>query len=237
MARVGAYTFDGYADELTVVVQSGLHGAAGYSIWNSMVGTPQSAPALWSPGSDIASFLGYITFVGLNITYLPYDPQFVGTDTIRVRVRDRAGLQSDFLSVLVEVVPSWCQNNGVCGGSKADPGCANITARRLGSSGYNCSCPSGYGGQFCQVAPVKLVTQRGGSAVVVVVCVCGGGGGCVWVYVGVGVCVCVCMCVYVCRHVYVCVWVCMCMCVCSCVCVFVRVCVCLCVCVYVCVAI
>lgn len=163
VARVGAYSFDGYADELSVVVQSGSHGAAGYSVWNSMVGTPQSAPALWSPGSDVASFLGYIAFVGVNITYLPYDPQFVGTDTIRVRIRDRAGLQSDFLSVLVEVVPSWCQNGGVCGGSRADPGCANVTARRLGFGGYNCSCPSGYGGQYCQVAPVKTVTQRGGS--------------------------------------------------------------------------
>ena len=97
------------------------------------------------------------------------------------------------------------------GGSKADPVCANIMARRLGSSGYNCSCPSGYGGQFCQVAPVKLVTQRGGSAVVVVVRVCGGGGVCVCV------CVCVCMCVYVCRCVYICVWVCVCMWVCLCV--------------------
>ena len=74
------------------------------------------------------------------------------------------------------------------GGSKADPVCANIMARRLGSSGYNCSCPSGYGGQFCQVAPVKLVTQRGGSAV-------GGRSACMW---GGGGGVCVCMCVYVC---------------------------------------
>ena len=112
-------------------------------------------------------------------------------------------------------MPSWCQNNGVCGGSKADPVCANIMARRLGSSGYNCSCPSGYGGQFCQVAPVKLATQRGGSAVVVVVRVCGGVCVCVCVYV----CVCVCMCVDVCIYVCGCVCVCVCVCVCIYVCV------------------
>ena len=44
-----------------------------------MVNTPQSTPALWAPGSDVASFVGYITFVGFNITYRPYNPQFVGT--------------------------------------------------------------------------------------------------------------------------------------------------------------
>ena len=163
VARVGAYDFDGYVDELAVIVQSGSHGTAGYTVWTTMVGTPQSSPAVWAPGSDISSYVGYVAFLGLNVTYLPYDPQFVGTDVIRVRVKDRYGLQSGFLSVQVEVVPSWCQNNGVCGGSRADPGCTNITARRLGSAagGYNCSCPAGYAGQYCQIAPVQQVTQRG----------------------------------------------------------------------------
>ena len=161
VARVGAYDFDGYMDELSVIVQSGSYGAASYSIWTTMVNTPQSTPALWAPGSDVASFVGYITFVGFNITYRPYNPQFVGTDVIRVRVRDKGGLQSDFLSIQVLVVPSWCQNNGVCAGSKTDPRCTNLTARLVSFAGYNCSCPAGYTGQYCQVAPVQQVTQRG----------------------------------------------------------------------------
>ena len=52
---------------------------------------------------------------------------------------------------MVEVLPSLCQNNGICGGSDLDPNCTDIAARRATPEAYNCSCLQGFEGEYCEI--------------------------------------------------------------------------------------
>ena len=148
--RIASFDYDGYHDDLSISVQSGRSGLADYRIWMDAVNTPESLPVNWLSGSPIGIYTDYITFVGANITYFPFDSSFVGTDRISVLVQDSNRIRSDIVTIEIEVLPSWCLNNGVCGGSEVDPNCINIGARRAGFEGYNCSCPPGFGGPYCE---------------------------------------------------------------------------------------
>lgn len=152
-AQIACLDFDGYHDDLEIFVQDGLHGTAGYQISLDIVNVPESLPISFSDGEHaIESYSNYITFVRAYITYLPSDSSFTGEDDILILVQDSDRVQSAMLSLHVEVLPSLCENNGVCGGSEMDPTCTDISARRAGFDGYNCSCPTGFGGSRCEIS-------------------------------------------------------------------------------------
>ncbi len=150
IAHIAGFDFDAYNDDLTIFIEAGDNGDAGYQISLDAVNTPESLPVNWSPDTPVADYADYITFVAAEINYLPNNMAFVGTDDIRIVLRDTNGAFSGFLTVHVEVLPSLCQNGGVCGGSATDPDCTDINARRTDFNQYNCSCVSGYGGQYCE---------------------------------------------------------------------------------------
>ena len=149
VASIAAFDYDGYYDDLTVFVRNGQHGVGSFQVWLDAVNTPESLP-LTFPEHDLEDFVGYISFVGAYITYLPNDPMFIGEDSVEVLVQDSNRRLSTNITLRVEVLPSWCQNNGVCGGSDLDPNCTDIEARRAGFDGYNCSCLQGYEGEYCE---------------------------------------------------------------------------------------
>ena len=153
VASIAAFDYDGYHDDISVFVRNGMYGVGGFQIWLDAVNTPQSLPLTIPDDIDhnLTEFMGYITFIGAFITYLPNDPTFTDTDTIEILVRDSNGRLSSTMTLTVEVLPSLCQNNGVCGGSDLDPNCTDIVARRATPEGYNCSCPQGFEGEYCEI--------------------------------------------------------------------------------------
>ena len=165
VASIAAFDYDGYYDDLTVFVTNGMYGVGGFQTWLDAVNSPESLPLMFPEDiqHDLEVFMGYVSFVGGYVTYLPNDPTFTGFDMLTIRVRDSNGRLSPTLSLTVEVLPSPCQNNGVCGGSDLDPNCTDVDARRAGFEGYNCSCLTGYEGEFCedQVGAVDPGPTRG----------------------------------------------------------------------------
>ena len=152
VASIAGFDYDGYNDDLSISIQNGLQGDAGSEIWLDVVNVPESLPISFADGTNsILSYADYITFVGSYITYLPRDRNFIGTDSVSIIVQDSNSRTSSGLTIQIEVLPSVCQNGGVCGRSELDPDCTDIARRRNGSEGYNCSCPSGFGGQYCEI--------------------------------------------------------------------------------------
>ena len=149
VAQVAAFDYDGYNDDLSLFLQVD-NGSAGINYWLDAVNTPESLPVSSLPNMSISLFVGYITFVGASISYLPSSANYAGTDEVLVRVRDSRGF-TQTITVSIEVLPSYCTNNGICGGSVSDPNCTDIEARRRGFEGYNCSCPSDFEGQYCEM--------------------------------------------------------------------------------------
>lgn len=153
VAQIGAWDLDGSEDDLSVSVRQPSHGRAQAIVWLDIVTTTESLPVNWSqiPSSSAAQFNGQVAFIGVNVTYLPDNPdQADYTDQFIVFVRDASRLASTVLTVQVEVLYSLCQNNGVCNGSIDDPDCTNATARRTGFDGYTCICPNGFTGIYCE---------------------------------------------------------------------------------------
>ena len=153
VASIAAFDYDGYNDDLTLFALNGMHGSAGVQIWLDAVNTPESLPLTVDEesGHSLNDFLDYITFVGAYITYLPNDPDFIGIDVIDILVQDSDGRQSTTINITIEVLPSLCQNNGVCRGSALDPNCTDIDSRRANIQAYNCSCLPGFEGELCEI--------------------------------------------------------------------------------------
>ena len=153
VASIAAFDYDGYHDDISVFVRNGMYGAGGFQIWLDAVNTPESLPLTFPDNVDhnLTDFTGYITFIGAYITYLPNDPAFTGIDMIQILVGDSNGRLSSTMSLTVELLPSLCQNNGVCGGSDLDPNCTDIAVRRVMPEAYNCSCPAGFEGEYCEI--------------------------------------------------------------------------------------
>ena len=154
IARVGIYDYDGYEDDIAVYVTEADDGSSGYGVWLDAVSVPESLPVNWI-GHSLENFTGYVAFVGVGVTYLASDPSFVGTDTISVYAQQEDKITTQFLKINIEVIPSLCLNNGVCGGSIDDPDCNNITNRKTNPADYNCSCSSEYSGAYCQYLTVE----------------------------------------------------------------------------------
>ena len=151
VARIAGFDFDGYNDDLEVFVQNGQYGTASYTTWLDAVNVPESLPISFSDGAhSVEGYNDYITFVGAYVTYLPSDSNFAGVDEIMIRVQDSNFVLSVALTLRVEVLPSLCENGGICGGSLTDPDCTDISTRKVGFEGYNCSCLPGFGGQYCE---------------------------------------------------------------------------------------
>lgn len=154
VAQVAAFDYDGYHDDLRLFLQQGSEGSAHYHLWLDAVNTVESLPVSWAFNNSIYAFVGYVTFVGASITYLPSNVNSTGVDNVTLVVRDTRGLVSNTLTIVIEVLPSWCVNDGVCGGSDGDPTCADVEMRRNGFEGYNCSCPPGFEGRYCEISTV-----------------------------------------------------------------------------------
>ena len=160
VVQIAGLDLDGYADDLSVATQNGEFGTAGFEIWLDAVNVIESLP-LTSP--NVPTFRGYAAFIGVNVTYQPNEIDFTGSDVIQIFVRDSFSTLSEQLTVNVTVLPSWCVNGGVCAGSSTDPDCSDIESRRNTPESYSCSCPSGYGGQYCGVDErrVEPLVERG----------------------------------------------------------------------------
>lgn len=154
VATVAAFDFDGYDDDLELgVLQDGQSGRAGFQKLLDAVSVYESLPAtLAFPSPELLQFRGYVTFLASHVTYLPLDSSFIGNDTVTIFVRDSRNIVSETLQITIEVLPSSCLNDGVCGGSDADPLCEDVAQRRRGFDGYNCSCLPGFTGAVCEVA-------------------------------------------------------------------------------------
>ena len=168
-ARIVAFDLDGYSDDLEVFIQDdGAFGTASVEIWLDVVTVSESFPATWPEGFFVDSYNDYVAFIGATIRYLPDDDvDFTGTDTVSIVVSDASGLQNAMaLTLEIQVLPSLCLNNGLCGGSEMDPMCRDIEARRSEPSSYNCSCVTGFGGQFCEIElePPAPLPVRGMSS-------------------------------------------------------------------------
>ena len=153
VAQIGAWDLDGSGDDLSVSISQPRYGQAQAVVWLDVVTTTESLPVNWSqiPSSSGAQYNRQVAFIGVNITYLPNNPDDVDfVDQFLIFVRDSSRLASTVLTVQVEVLYSLCQNNGVCNGSIDDPDCTNATARRAGFVGYSCTCPTGFTGIYCE---------------------------------------------------------------------------------------
>ena len=153
VASIAVFDYDGYHDDISIFVRNGIYGSGDFQIWLDAVNTPESLPLTfpYDVEHNLTEYTGYVTFVGAYITYLPNDPEFIGTDTIEILARDSNGRLSSTLTLTVEVLPSLCQNNGVCGGSDLDPNCTDIALRRAMPEAYNCSCLPGTEGEYCEI--------------------------------------------------------------------------------------
>lgn len=148
IAKVGAYDLDGYKDDMEVYVTGASAGSGGYTTWLDVVAVPESLPVNWIQDS-IASFNGYIAFLGVDITYVSGDPEYTGDDLINIYAQQEDTVTSS-LRIDIEVIPSVCLNNGVCNGSSTDPDCTDINNRINNPADYTCKCPDGYSGLYCQ---------------------------------------------------------------------------------------
>ena len=146
VAQVVAFDFDGYFDDVFVSTKDGDFGEAGTEIWLDVVSVLESLPATLIPDE---AFLGYVSFLAVNITYFP-PPHFTGSDAVSIRARDTNAALSNSITVNIEVVPSFCLNNGVCNGSESDPTCADVEARRTSPQNYSCQCVEGFAGTYCE---------------------------------------------------------------------------------------
>ena len=171
IAKVGVYDYDGYNDDLEVFVIDGGEGISGYKTWLDIVSVSESLPVNWE-GNEIEYFTGYVTFLGADITYLPSDPSFTGTDSIQIYARQEDNTFSEFLTVYIEVVPSLCLNDGICGGSVDDPNCEDIESRRDKPGNYSCTCLTGFTGSYCEkslVAPVEEEEESGHLFITIII--------------------------------------------------------------------
>lgn len=150
IAKVGSYDFDGYEDDMEVYVTGASSGTGGYITWLDVVAIPESLPVNWLQDSSVVDFNSYIAFLGADITYLPEDPEYIGNDEMYVYAQQEDTVTSAFLRIIIEVIPSVCLNNGVCNGSSTDPDCTDIDNRKNNPTEYNCTCPNGYSGSYCQ---------------------------------------------------------------------------------------
>lgn len=150
IASVGSYDVDGFDDDLEVYVTQGSNGASSYETWLDAVAVPESLPVDWGD-SPVGDFKGYVSFLGVNVTYLPTHPTFTGTDAVSVYSQQEDNTFSRFLRISIEVIPSWCLNGGVCNGSVSDPTCSDIDARKSNPGSYACACQPGYDGEHCEI--------------------------------------------------------------------------------------
>lgn len=148
ITHVAALDVDGYFDDLSLSTQDGGFGEASSEIWLDVVSILESLPVTSLPDD---SFIGYIAFLAANITYMPFDSSFIGADVVKIRIRDAKSALSTTLTVNIDVLPSWCLNDGVCNGSTADPNCTDIESRRNNPESYSCSCGEGFSGQYCEI--------------------------------------------------------------------------------------
>ena len=150
IAQIVAFDVDGYYDHLTISTQDGDNGDADHEIWLDIVNVLESLPVAALP-NDV-TYLGYVAFIGANITYKLQQYDYVGADTVEVIVRDSySAFSQTKLIINIEVIPSFCLNGGVCNGSLNDPNCTDIEARKNSPESYVCSCVVGYSGQYCEV--------------------------------------------------------------------------------------
>ena len=147
VALIGGYDFDGFYDNLSVRITGARRGTASSELWLDVVAVSESLPVRWPANSSEMTYRGYMTFIGVNITYLPSDPAYVGQDSLTVSIRDRGALFSNPLRITITMFDSPCVNGGRC----RDP------------IGQNCSCdcPSGYLGNMCEIPPPAVVSREG----------------------------------------------------------------------------
>ena len=147
VALIGGYDFDGFHDDLSVRITGARRGTASSELWLDVVAVSESLPVQWPANSSEMTYRGYMTFIGVNITYLPSDPAYVGQDSLTVSIQDRGALFSNPLRISVTMFDSPCVNGGRC----RDP------------IGRNCSCdcPSGYLGNYCEISPPAVVSGGG----------------------------------------------------------------------------
>ncbi|XP_077996021.1 uncharacterized protein LOC144449367 [Glandiceps talaboti] len=89
-----------------------------------------------------------LSWVFSTITYFPEEGYF-GEDLFQLNALDQDGFPSEVLTVHVHVLIDPCMNGARCIGPKSDPDCTSIQ-RSYGFDGYQCQCPPGYIGEYCQ---------------------------------------------------------------------------------------
>lgn len=156
IAKVGAYDVDG-SENFIELSPTGTEDSIGYEPWLRAFTVAQSLPVSWPTDSNLFNFTGFLAFYGANITYQAAEG--LSSDVVQVNARDTSpGREfAPRLTINIDIIPSWCQNGGLCGGSLEDPNCTNITTRREDPSQYRCTCLAGYSGTFCEVSLTPVV--------------------------------------------------------------------------------
>ncbi|XP_066300154.1 uncharacterized protein [Branchiostoma lanceolatum] len=88
------------------------------------------------------------TYIQASVKFVPID-DYYGHDEFILMGRDADGLLSERLIFKVYILHMPCINNGTCTGIREDTNCT-ATSRADGYDGYECSCPPGWVGRYCE---------------------------------------------------------------------------------------
>ncbi|KAL5015119.1 hypothetical protein ScPMuIL_009389 [Solemya velum] len=152
---LGAYDVD-IPDSLTVVMEGPYNGTWQIGTEDTSIPETDNCPAIKTSSSFPCGEL-QLPHPPSTLTWkyvsLRYDQvhAYYGVDTVKMYIEDSKGGVSDVLTVNFVVMEFPCQNDGSCSSLAASVySCQDLRRAESFDQYYNCSCPPGYVGQYCE---------------------------------------------------------------------------------------